>query len=71
MEPERRLAEALQARATGTGGQVGGRYDGPDDERAGLGVATALLIALAAGVVLGTTLALFSLLVPGLLPGTA
>ncbi len=70
-EPEQRLAEALQARATGAGGQMGGRYTDQDGVRAGLNVPTALVIALVAGVLLGTALALFSLLVPGMLPGTA
>lgn len=70
VEPEHRLAEALQARATGAGQQQpAGRY--VDAEAAGLGVPTALLIALVAGALLGTALALVSLLIPGVLPGTA
>jgi hypothetical protein len=69
VEPEHRLAEALQARATGAGQQPTGRY--VDAEPAGLGVPTALLIALVAGALLGTALALVSLLIPGVLPGTA
>jgi hypothetical protein len=69
VEPEQRLTEALQARATGAGQQAGGRY--ADAGPTGSSVATALAIALVAGVLLGTVLALFSLLVPGLLPGTA
>jgi hypothetical protein len=70
VEPEHRLAEALQARATGAGQQQPApRYD--DAESAGLGVPTALLIALVAGALLGTALALVSLLIPGVLPGTA
>jgi hypothetical protein len=71
VEPEHRLAEALQARATGAGQQAGGRYVDPGVKPAGLSVPTALAIALVAGVLLGTALALFSLLVPGALPGTA
>ena len=71
MEPELRLAEALQARATGAGQQEGGRYSDSDAQPAGLSVPTALAIALVAGVLLGAALALFSLLVPGVLPGTA
>jgi hypothetical protein len=70
-EPEQRLAEALQARATGAGQQAGGRYVDAKAEPAGLSAAAALAIALVIGVLLGTALALFSLLVPGLLPGTA
>ena len=70
VEPEHRLAEALQARASGAGQQQpAGRYF--DAEPAGLGVPTALLIALVAGALLGTALALVSLLIPGVLPGTA
>jgi hypothetical protein len=71
MEPEQRLAEALQAHATGAGRQPGGRYVDVDIEPMGLGVPTALLIALVAGALLGTALALVSLLIPGALPGTA
>lgn len=63
---ERRLAEALRARAAGGGypGPVRGRPDGTR----GIGARTALLLALLGGAVLGTGLALLSLLVPGLLP---
>ncbi len=71
MEPEQRLAEALQAHATGAGRQAGGRYVDADTEPAGLSVPIALLIALVAGALLGTVLALVSLLIPGALPGTA
>jgi hypothetical protein len=71
VEPELRLAEALQARATGTGQQAGGRYLDADVEPSGISVPTALAIALVAGVLLGAALAVFSLLVPGVLPGTA
>ena len=73
MESEQRLAEALQAHATGAGRPPGasGRYVDVNIEPTGLGVPTALLIALVAGALLGTALALISLLVPGALPGTA
>jgi hypothetical protein len=72
MEPEQRLSDALQAHATGAGRQPGGgRHVDVDVEPAGLGVPTALLIALVAGALLGTVLALVSLLIPGALPGTA
>ncbi len=65
--PEQRLTEALRARATGAGptprvGAVphsGGRLP------------VVLAIAFLAGVLLGTALALVSLLLPGVLPGTA
>jgi hypothetical protein len=71
VEPEHRLAEALQARATGAGRQQQPPERYVDAEPAGLGVPTALLIALVAGALLGTALALVSLLIPGVLPGTA
>ncbi len=63
-ESERRVAEALRARATGAGrpGPVGTGGSG------GMSIRSALLTALLAGVVLGLLLALLSLLVPGLLP---
>jgi hypothetical protein len=62
-ESERRVAEALRARATGAGrpGPVAG-------EPGGMSVRSALLTALLAGAVLGLLLALLSLLLPGLLP---
>jgi hypothetical protein len=69
-ESERRLAEALQARATGAGGRGSGptrpapRVPG----RAGPSTGTALLLALLGGAALGTVLALVSLLAPGVLP---
>jgi hypothetical protein len=66
-EPGRRLAEALQARATGAG-----RGDTRSARRAatqsGTSARTALLLALLGGAVLGTALALVSLLAPGVLP---
>ena len=66
-DSERRVAEALRARASGAG-----RPGVPRAARAtsapGTGARTALLIALLGGVVLGVALALLSLLVPGLLP---
>ncbi len=69
-ESEQRVADALRARATGAGGRSGGIR--PSAERttnmSGLSTRTALLIALLGGAVLGMALALFSLLVPGLLP---
>ena len=63
-ESERRVAEALRARATGAGRPGPVRAAGPG----GMSVRSALLTALLAGVVLGLLLALLSLLVPGLLP---
>jgi hypothetical protein len=67
-ESERRLAEALQARASGAGGRgsmpSARRVSGHD----GSSAATALLLALLAGAALGTLLALVSLLAPGVLP---
>ena len=68
--PEQRLAEALRARATGAGQppRGGHRAEAPTP---GVGLPTALVIALLAGVLLGTALALISLLLPGVLPGTA
>ena len=72
VEPEQRLAEALRARATGVGQQQpSGWHVQEQDPRAGMRVPTALLIALAVGVLLGVALALLSLLAPGVLPGTA
>ena len=70
-ESERRLAEALRARATGAGRPNGSRAV-PRPARARWvldeDTRTALLIALLGGVVLGTVLALLSLMVPGFLP---
>ena len=69
--PEQRLAEALRLQA-GTGvvrqARGGHRAEAPPP---GVGLPTALVIALLAGVLLGTALALISLLLPGVLPGTA
>jgi hypothetical protein len=66
-ESEQRLAEALRARATGAG-----RGAAPPARRvaarSGTSTRTALLIALLGGAVLGMTLALISLLAPGVLP---
>jgi hypothetical protein len=66
-DSERRVAEALRARASGAG-----RPGAPRTARAtpasATGARKALLIALLGGVVLGVALALLSLLVPGLLP---
>jgi hypothetical protein len=68
-EPEQRLTDALRARATGAG-RVGagppaarGR-SGPDTAEA----RTALILALAAGLLVGFLFALLSLLAPGVLP---
>lgn len=62
-ESERRVTEALRARATGAGRPGPARTGGSD----GMSVRSALLTALLAGVVLGLLLALLSLLLPGLL----
>jgi hypothetical protein len=66
-ESERRLAEALQARATGAGGG-GSRPTRRAAVRSGTSTRTALLLALLGGAVLGMALALVSLLAPGVLP---
>jgi hypothetical protein len=69
--PEQRLAEALRLQAsTGVVRQARGghRAEAPPP---GMRLATALAIAFLVGVLLGTTLALVSLLLPGVLPGTA
>jgi hypothetical protein len=69
-ESERRLAEALQARATGAGQGATGSTAPPRRAavRSGTSTRTALLLALLGGAVLGTALALLSLLAPGVLP---
>ncbi len=67
-ESERRLAEALQARATGAGGRGSTRPARRVLGRSGTGIGTALWLALLGGAVLGTALALLSLLAPGVLP---
>ena len=67
-DPEQKLAEALRARASGAGwpGPSPAPYQPP--QPAGVSARTALLLALLFGAVLGTALALLSLLVPGFLP---
>ncbi len=68
-ESERRVAEALRARATGVGWTGPPGLARPPSKRArGPQPVVALLIALLAGGVLGVGLALISILVPGLLP---
>jgi hypothetical protein len=67
-DSERRVAEALRARATGAGRAGVPRAVRPAPV-AGPDVRLALLIALLGGVVLGVALALLSLLAPGVLPG--
>jgi hypothetical protein len=73
-ESERRVAEALRARAAGAGSPVmsspgPGRPPLPRQApRTGTGALTALLLALLGGAVLGCALALLSLFVPGALP---
>ena len=69
VEPEQRLAEALRARATGAGraGPAGpGPRGGADPDAAA--VRTALIAALAVGLLIGVLFALLSLLSPGALP---
>ncbi|WP_214404052.1 hypothetical protein [Pseudonocardia lacus] len=67
VEPEQRLAEALRARATGAG-RVGGPAPrgGADPDTAA--TRTAIVLALAAGLLVGILFALLSLLAPGVLP---
>ncbi|WP_219415168.1 hypothetical protein [Pseudonocardia nigra] len=71
-ESERRVAEALQARASGAGRPGVARPQAPPalpaQRESGMSARMALLIALLAGAVLGVALALLSLLAPGLLP---
>jgi hypothetical protein len=67
-ESERRLAEALQARATGAPGRGSTRPARRVSGRVGTSTGTALVLALLGGVALGTLLALVSLLAPGVLP---
>jgi len=70
--PEQRLAEALRLQAsTGVVRQARGGHRAEASPPPGMRLATALAIAFLAGVLLGTTLALVSLLLPGVLPGTA
>lgn len=70
---ERRLAEALRAQVSGTGGAGSPRPASPPrlvQAKPSLRaqIAWALLLGLLAGAVLGCALALLSLLAPGLLP---
>jgi hypothetical protein len=75
-ESERRVAEALRARAAGAPGMAGPAMASHGPSRplqrqappSGTSARTALLIALLGGAVLGCALALLSLLVPGVLP---
>lgn len=75
-ESERRLAEALRARATGAGRPGPNRHTPPMPglpvraaaPKAAPTVTTILLIALLVGAVLGAGFGLLSLLAPGLLP---
>ena len=67
-ESERRLAEALQARATGAGGRGPTRPGRAVPLRSVPSTGTARLLALLGGTALGTALALLSLLAPGVLP---
>lgn len=64
-DPERRLAEALRAQAAGAPGRPEPARRGADPRAQ---VRWALLIGLLGGAVLGTAIALLSVLVPGLLP---
>jgi hypothetical protein len=67
-ESERRVAEALRAHASGAGRGGLPRPAPRPAAPSGMGTGTALLLALLGGAVLGTALALISLLMPGLLP---
>jgi hypothetical protein len=69
--PEQRLAEALRARATGAGQTPRTGHRAETAPASGVRLPTALVIAFLAGALLGTALALISLLLPGVLPGTA
>jgi hypothetical protein len=69
--PEQRLAEALRARATGAGQTPRGGHRAEVAPPSGVALPTALALALLAGALLGTAIALVSLLLPGVLPGTA
>jgi hypothetical protein len=70
--PEQRLAEALRLQAsTGVVRQARGHRAEAPPPPAGMPLATALAITFLVGALLGTTLALVSLLLPGVLPGTA
>ena len=69
-EPERRVAEALRAHASGAGraGLARPALPALPVTRSATGVGTALLLALLGGAVLGVALGLISLLFPGVLP---
>ena len=67
-ESERRLAEALQARASGAAGRSAVRPAPRAPVRPRASARGALVLALLGGVTLGTLLALVSLLAPGVLP---
>jgi hypothetical protein len=70
--PEQRLAEALRLQAgTGVVRQARGGHRAESPPPPGMRLATALAITFLVGALLGTTLALVSLLLPGVLPGTA
>jgi hypothetical protein len=69
--PEQRLAEALRASAAGAGRPFGGGHHVEVASPPAMPLPTALVIAFLAGALLGTALALISLLLPGVLPGTA
>jgi hypothetical protein len=72
--PERRVAEALRARATGGGQGWSGRPVGRTARPSALDqprIGTALLLALLAGTLLGMGLALLSVLAPGVLPAVS
>lgn len=69
--PEQRLAEALRARATGAGQTPRTGHRAEVAPPPGVTLPTALAIAFLAGALLGTAIALVSLLLPGVLPGTA
>jgi hypothetical protein len=70
--PEQRLAEALRLQAgTGVVRPRGGHRAAAPPPAPGMRLTTALAIAFLVGALLGTTLALVSLLLPGVLPGTA
>jgi hypothetical protein len=69
--PEQRLAEALRARATGAGQTARSGHRAEVAPSSGVTLPTALAIAFLAGALLGTAIALVSLLLPGVLPGTA
>jgi hypothetical protein len=66
-ESERRLAEALRAQARG-GGRPPAPTSGSSAPPADVSVRTLLLLWLLGGAVLGSALALVSLLLPGVLP---